>query len=106
MTNQNPAPVEPTDEQRSAVRWLRSWTAPNRHAPTQAYAQTLLAALPDALTNPQPPLPIEPGWYLDVDQDVLKLEDGRWYTGAGDEVDPTDAGPLTRLVPERSSIDG
>lgn len=90
---------EVTDEQRAAVEWLHA-TLKNRML--RDFAETLLAALPDTLTNPQP---AEPGLYVlegDMSGSVWRVEvDGTIGQVGGNPFNKSPRGPYTRLVPER-----
>lgn len=103
-----PAPVEPTDEQRAAVEWLRGITSDAFPKAEASHAQTLLAALPDALTNPQPTLPTEPGLYVDsrgVGGAVWRVENnGDMHREGGQDEPLRSLAPFTRLTPERPPV--
>jgi len=92
--------TEITDEQRAAVEWLRKQRIFTPHA------KPLLAALPDALTNPQPALPTEPGAYHDARGTLMIIDlRGNWRGTYGDIINPELCpAPFTRLVPERPQV--
>lgn len=98
--------TEITDEQRAAIEWLQRCADFNSKAPAHGHARVLLATLPDALTNPQPALPTEPGWYLDSEGDVWRLKVDQWWRIFDGEPYAAAFAPFTRLVPERPQVTG
>jgi len=107
----DPAPAEPTDEQRAAYWELHD------HLVDLGLVHMLDALpFPDALTKPQPALPTEPGlyvgpggtrgpvWRLDVEALCYDGSAPNVYREGGhDKATPAD-GPFTRLVLERPPV--
>jgi hypothetical protein len=98
-----------TDQQRDAVEWLKVFVHGGALPPSATYAQVLLEALPDALTNPQPAMPTEPGiysdrlgqaWQLGLEQDWSLAGQEKTETAEGARLN----GPFRRLAPERRQI--
>lgn len=97
-----------TPEQHAAWNLITSHLAPEN-------AAIIAPLLPTELTNPQPELPAEPGWYLATSQQSPSGKVAIELLGTGQWADNTDSqylqpswvaehGPLTRLVPERPPI--
>lgn len=103
-----------TDEQRAAVEWLQTVSARGKlivaDSSLDAYADTILALLSSELTNPQPELPTEPGWYTCDEPGAYSGQpwelraDGTWWVSQGQHHDAQRFAPFTRLVPERPQI--
>jgi hypothetical protein len=94
--------TEVTDEQRAAWRRVRGNPVPGSE--WERAVELLAPLLPSNLTDPQPALPTEAGWYADPDDNALRLDgDGTWWAGE-DTCDPTGFGPFRRLVVEREPI--
>jgi len=85
-----------------ALEWLRREGRTGGHHPDSKAARTILAALPEDVTNPKPELPTEDGWYTSGGYyPPIKLEKGTWLWSNGVVEDhPENLLPLTRLVPE------
>lgn len=103
--------IEPTPELVEAVGWLKEIEALGNHSDSPL-AATILAALPEEVTNP---LPTKAGYYeahdpmYDDGGFVVKVEDGQlwWYdNGGGWRVlgNPERFHPYTRLVPEKPPV--
>lgn len=99
--------TEPTPEQRAAWNDIKSLHPDSR---IQRAFDVLFPLLPESLTNPQPTLPTEPGWYASGQEPMVAIfldeADMKWWCGA-DEWNVPDAAlhmPLTRLVPERPQV--
>lgn len=94
-----------TDVQREAIRWLREHeTGP--YPEQRRFAIALLDSLPEALTNPQPALPTEPGAYHDARGTLMIIDlRGNWRGTYGDIINPELCpAPFTRLIPERPPV--
>jgi hypothetical protein len=103
--------IQVTPELTEAVGWLKGIADGHKvvegglHA--YSYAHSILAALPEGVTNPKPPRPTKPGYYLNRRGSLLELDDeGEWTYGGGGLADPDLSMPLTRLVPEKPPVTG
>jgi hypothetical protein len=99
----------------AAVRRVLDWTRPTLTASEANDLTTVLSLLPDALTNPQPALPTEPGvyslpatnqahlgnWHTDGIELHYLNADGNWSDVGWGNVRENEKRPFTRLVPER-----
>lgn len=95
-----------TDEQRAAYAHLNQRLAPSGHHVADADWVAVRKLLPSELTNPQPVLPTEPGWYIGRGDSTWRCTDGVIRCLISPERKAQDFAPFTRLVPERPQITG
>jgi hypothetical protein len=108
--------IEPTPELIEAAREVHTWSRSLKsNQKLKERISLILAALPEEVTNPNPVLPVEPGWYLgnyaaspSGKIAIELLTTGEWVDNT-DSVYLTDDFvaarlPLTRLVPEKQRV--
>jgi hypothetical protein len=95
--------------------FLKAVGYPGKAPVKQEWLETILAALPEEVTNPKPEMPTEPGWYLGYDKvtqrqfPVEMSEDGViHFNHSGNRLlaiaNPERFAPFTRLVPEKPPV--